>query len=649
MAQLEGLEVRRKQAEEALRESEAKFRLISEQSILGIAILQDGYVRYANQAVEEILEYTMDEMLLRWEPDEFAKAIHPDDRSFAMEQAQKKQRGERDVVVNYSYRIITKDGNPKWIDQYSKTVFYEGKYADLVTVIDVTERKRAEENLQESQKRFKAQYQGIPIPTYTWQKFGEDFVLVDVNNAGRALTQGGIDDYMGRTATQMYRENRPDILEDLWRCFTDKVVIKREMSYRFQTTGEEKRLAATYAFVPPDLIMVHTEDITDRSRLEEQLLWSQRMESIGRLAGGVAHDFNNLLTSIAGYAELGMNRVDPDDRLYRDLQEILRATDRASQLTRQLLAFSRREITEPKVINLNEVLLDTNKMFLRLIGEDIELVIVPAEGLGCVKVDPGQIEQVLVNLLVNARDAMANGGKLTIETASVTLDADYSARHVGVSPGEYIMLAVSDTGVGMAEEIKAHLFEPFFTTKEVGKGTGLGLATCYGIVKQSGGNIWVYSEPGVGTTFKIYLPRVEEDGEHLPKLDASKELPRGRETVLLVEDEPSVRRVTALMLREQGYTVFEAATGAEAIQVAMDHKGKEIHLLLTDVVMPQMSGRELADRLRGDRPDMKVLFFSGYTDNVIVHHGLLDSGITFLQKPFLPATLANKVRDLLGR
>ncbi|NIO07226.1 MAG: response regulator, partial [Deltaproteobacteria bacterium] len=390
-------------------------------------------------------------------------------------------------------------------------------------------------------------------------------------------------------------------------------------------------------------------DITEHKRLEAELLWSQKMETVGRLAGGVAHDFNNLLSIIQGNAELALMEPYLGDRIKNDLQEILKASSRAAKLTQQLLVFSRRQLIEPRVINLNEVLQNADIMLRRLIGEDIELVTIPAEDLGQIKVDPGQLEQVIVNLAVNARDAMPEGGKLTLKTANVTFDEGYTRHHSGVNPGEYAMLSVSDTGVGMTEEVKAHLFEPFFTTKDMGKGTGLGLATCYSIVKQSGGNLWAYSEPGKGTTFKIYLPRVEEDGEALPKRDAKGYLPRGTETVLLVEDESSVRDVTTRTLREQGYTVLEAANGDEALEVASKHGVERIHLLLTDVVMPQMGGKALARRLKAQHPDMRVVFFSGYPGEAIAHHGVLDSGVVFLQKPFSPAVLARKVREVLDR
>lgn len=389
------------------------------------------------------------------------------------------------------------------------------------------------------------------------------------------------------------------------------------------------------------------EDVTERKRLEAQLLWSQKMETVGRLAGGVAHDFNNLLMAIQGHAELALMQMHAGEAAYEDLQEVIKESKRAAGLVRQLLAFSRRQVLSPKVISLNDILLDMDKMLRRLIGEDIELVTLPADDLKPVSVDPGQIELVIVNLVVNARDAMPQGGKLTLETANLTVDTKRARRHTRVSPGDYVVLTISDTGVGMTPEVKAHIFEPFFTTKEQGKGTGLGLATCYGIVKQSGGFISASSEPGQGTRFEIYFPVVKEEIESRSLRDDSGYLPRGKETVLLVEDEPSVRRVAARVLRDQGYNVYEASNGHEALAVAEELDGEGIHLLLTDVVMPQMSGKALVDRMRTERADLKVLFMSGYANDMIGPHGILDSGTAFLQKPFSPGILARKVREVL--
>jgi PAS domain S-box-containing protein len=388
-------------------------------------------------------------------------------------------------------------------------------------------------------------------------------------------------------------------------------------------------------------------DISDRKYLEAQLMQSQRLESVGRLAGGVAHDFNNLLTAIMGNTDLAHDSLPARHPAHADLDEIMKSSERAAELTRQLLAFARRQIIEPHVLDLNQLILDMDKLLQRLIGAHVELIVRTDPNLWRIRADRGQIEQIVVNLAVNARDAMPNGGKLTIETCNVQLDHDYAHRHISVSPGRYIMLAISDTGTGMDEETQAQIFEPFFTTKAPGRGTGLGLATCYGIVKQHGGNIWPYSEPGHGSTFKIYLPQVEAPVEHFPLSAVADDLPRGTETVLLAEDEPSVRMLASRVLRAQGYTVVEAENGDAALQLARAWVGTPFDLLLTDVVMPRMSGKTLAGFIQTLFPTSAVLFISGYTDNAIVHHGQLDPGIVFLQKPFSPAALTHKVREVL--
>jgi len=393
-------------------------------------------------------------------------------------------------------------------------------------------------------------------------------------------------------------------------------------------------------------IMAIVVDLTAHKQLETQLIQAQKMEAVGRLAGGVAHDFNNLLTAMMSYGDLLLHSLPQDDPLRQHTEQIMKAADRASVLTRQLLAFSRKQILEPRVINLNEVVVDVEKMLLRLIGEDIDLVTVLDRDLGPVKSDPGHIEQVILNLAINARDAMPQGGKLTIETANVYLDEAYARSHVGVRPGPYEMLAISDNGTGMDPETQAHIFEPFFTTKESGKGTGLGLATVYGIVKASGGHIWVYSEPGHGTTFKIYFPRAEEGVEATRAEETPPESLQGSETVLVVEDEDVLRSMICRGLRTYGYTVLEAPQGAEALKTCEQHQGL-IHLALIDVVMPQMSGRTLAERLAPLAPEMKVLYMSGYTQDTIMHHGILDREVFFIEKPFNPVTLAGKVRRVL--
>jgi signal transduction histidine kinase len=387
----------------------------------------------------------------------------------------------------------------------------------------------------------------------------------------------------------------------------------------------------------------------EKAALLEQLRQSQKMEAIGRLAGGVAHDFNNLLTIIKGNSELSLMDLKEDDPVRENLKGVLRASGRATDLIRQLLAFSRRQILEMKVLDLNSLLMDLDKMLHRLIGEDIELVTLPCKDLGRIKADAGQIEQVILNLAVNSRDAMPSGGRLTIETANVELDEEYARRHVAVIPGRYVMLSVSDTGAGMTPEVRDRVFEPFFTTKETSKGTGLGLSTVYGIVKQSGGNIWVYSEPGKGATFKIYLPRVDEPlGEMVREKAEEGGIPRGSETVLIVEDDDDVREVAVQILKTQGYRVLETSNGSDAFRCGEQEAGP-IHLMVTDVVMPGMNGPELAKRLIPLRPEMKVLYISGYTDNAIVHHGVLEKGVNYIQKPFTVEGLARKVRDVLDQ
>jgi PAS domain S-box-containing protein len=389
------------------------------------------------------------------------------------------------------------------------------------------------------------------------------------------------------------------------------------------------------------------EDVTERRALEQQLRQAQKMEAVGRLAGGIAHDFNNLLMVISGYSEFLLGQIGDDPAMRGHAQEIANAAARATSLTRQLLAFSRKQMLDPKIVDLNSVVAENVKMLTRVIGEDIDLVMVPGPDIGAVKADPGQIEQVIMNLAVNARDAMPHGGKLTIETANVSLDANYARFHAPVKPGDYVMLAISDTGMGMDADTQAHIFEPFYTTKGL-KGTGLGLSTVYGIIKQSEGYIWLYSEVGKGTSFKIYLPRFSATGEvpaTQPAL-AQEPISPGHETILLVEDEENLRRLARQALENQGYRVIDAPDGATAIQISQAHKGP-IHLMLTDVIMPGMNGRELADKVAPTRPDMRVLYMSGYTENHIGHNGTLDEGITLLQKPFTLPALKAKVREML--
>jgi len=409
--------------------------------------------------------------------------------------------------------------------------------------------------------------------------------------------------------------------------------------------GDTRWLLWSQSKGPGELLIGVGYDITERKRLEDQFRQAQKMEAVGRLAGGVAHDFNNILTAILGTSALLLDDMGPSSPLRADILEIQAASERAAALTRQLLAFSRKQILQPRVLNLNDIVSGVEAMLRRLLGEDVTLVTELAPDLGAVTVDPGQVEQVIVNLAVNARDAMPEGGTLSITTGNAELDEAHAHMRPVVTPGPYVMLAVSDTGTGIAPEAKPHLFEPFFTTKSVGRGTGLGLATVYGIVKQSGGYIWVYSEPGRGATFKIYLPLVHEAPETLGTVAEAP--PRGgSEVVLLAEDDGSVRALAVNVLQKHGYTVLEARNGQEAVSLAQAHEGP-IHLILTDVVMPELAGRPMAERLVSLRPGTKVLYISGYTDDAIARHGLLEDGVQYLEKPFTPNALLRKVRQVL--
>jgi two-component system cell cycle sensor histidine kinase/response regulator CckA len=400
-------------------------------------------------------------------------------------------------------------------------------------------------------------------------------------------------------------------------------------------------------------------DISGREKLEAQFIEAQKTEVIGQLACGVAHDFNNILGVIMGYSDMIASELGPDSPLRKHTGEIRHATERAAGLTRQLLIFSRKQTVQPVVLDLNDAVKDLNKMLRRLIDENIEMTIVPGKQIGRVKADPGYVGQVLMNLVVNARDAMPSGGKITIATNNVTLDENAARTHTGAIPGlpaeasakagDYVMLSVSDTGIGMTDEVKAHLFEAFFTTKPKGKGTGLGLATCQTIVQQSGGHIGVYSEVGKGTTFKIYFPRVEQPMDKSTKPGETSPLPRGTETLLFVEDEPAVRHLATRVLEAQGYNVLRANNGQDALHVAREHKGSPIRLVVTDVVMPLMGGKVMAEWLKTTYPDLKILFTSGYTDDAIAQHGVFDAGVEFLPKPYTPASLSCKVREMLDK
>ncbi len=544
-------------------------------------------------------------------------------------------------------RHRTKDGRVIDVEVTCTDLTYGGRPALLMLAADVTERRRADDALRRSEERFRELAEAVH----------EVFCVMDARThrllyANQAYERvfGPLREPADAVPVPWTEHVHPD---DRARVLHAVTTAREPATEEFRIVGPDRPPQWIRAHVSPVRdpagrvvrVIAIMEDITELRRAEEQAYLAQKMEAIGLLAGGVAHDLNNILTAITGEAELLREDLPVGDARREAVQEILKSVGRAAALTRQLLAFSRRQVLDPRVLDLNALVANLDKMLRRVIGEDVSLETVPGAAPGTVRADPGQLEQVVMNLVVNARDAMPDGGKLTIETAAVELDEAYAAAHRPVQPGSYVMLAVSDTGCGMTEEVRSRIFEPFFTTKEQGRGTGLGLATVYGIVKQSGGYIWVYSEPGRGSTFKVYLPRVTDPVDAPPVRSPIRPAPTGSETVLVAEDDDAVRAMARRALERYGYRVLEARNGTEALALCLDGKG--VDLLVTDVVMPAMGGAESAHAVRVLRPGMKILYVSGYADRAAAWIHDFPPGCAFLQKPFSPETLARKVREVL--
>jgi two-component system, cell cycle sensor histidine kinase and response regulator CckA len=635
----------RRKVDEALRASEKRFTTAFQASPnpLTITTLKEGRFLAVNEQFLAISGYTREEVIGHtvFELNLWDK-VQDRDRAIQM----LKKQG---VVRNFEGNMRTKSGELRFMIIALEAIELEGQECLLMASNDITERKRAEAELQRSSREISDLYHNAPCGYHALNKDG---TFIRINKTELDWLGYSSDEVIGKMniADLIATESRVDFQE----CFTrlkqhgTLTDLEIEMMRKDGTTIPVLLSATAILDDEGNLQMVNSTlfDITERKRLEDQFRQSQKMEAVGRLAGGIAHDFNNLLTAILGYSQLALLHLKPHEVMHEQIEEIRKAAERAALLTSQLLAFSRRQILQPKVLNLNDAIEEMDNMLRRLIGEDIELLTQLDTALGRVKADPGQIAQVILNLSVNARDAMPLGGKLMIETANVDLDEEYAHSHLSVPSGPFVMLAVSDTGHGIAEEHKMQIFEPFFTTKEQGKGTGLGLSTIYGIIKQSGGSILVSSDVGQGTRFQIYLPRIEAKQE-AGVTGVSKEIDHGKETILLVEDEEIVRKLAVTILKRSGYTVLEANGGGEALLRCERYAG-EIHLLVTDILMPQMSGRELAERLTPLRPEMKVLYMSGYTDDEFIHRGILELDTAFMQKPFTPDYLLQRVCEVLN-
>ena len=627
----------RTQAADALNTTEERYRVLFESMPLPVWVfdVETHRVLAVNAAAVGHYGYSREEFLaLRIED------LRPAEGIAGLQEYARMSSQEGGIQSSERWRHRKKDGSLILVEITWHSVTWNGRPARIVAASDITERRRAEEALAERE----ALYRKVIEASFDGIELTEEGVVREANRGFAEMFGYRVDEMIGRPLLDFVAEESADAVRQRVSQGiegTYELVGKRKDGTRIllEATAKNHNIGTRRGR------LTALRDITEKRQLEEQVRQAQKMEAVGRLAGGVAHDFNNLLTVITSCAELVLMDTAEGDPRRENVEEIRKASQAAAGLTGQLLAFSRQQVIEPKLVTIEEVVAMADKMLQRLIGEDVELVAVLNEDPVTVKIDPGQLEQVIMNLAVNARDAMPDGGKLTLETSAVELDEADARTHWPATAGRFALLAVSDTGVGMTEQTRARIFEPFFTTKEIGKGTGLGLATVYGIVKQSGGFIWVYSEPGQGTTFKIYLPRVNEAPTASQKAPTATSL-HGTETILLTEDSPALRAAARQILERYGYTVLEVPSSKEALTLAHSRPGP-IHLLLTDVVMPGMSGRELAERFTAKRPEVKVLYMSGYTDDAVVRHGVLRPGTAYLQKPFTPETLGHKVREAL--
>jgi PAS domain S-box-containing protein len=632
-----------------LQTSEIHYRRLFESAHDGILIL-DAITRKitdVNPFMMNLLGYEREEFLNKelWE----IGLLNDEEASIA---AFRKLQ-EKDHIRYDDLPLKTKDGQRREVE-FVSNVYREGdRQVIQCNIRDNSERKKAEDAMRQAETSFRVLVESAPGIVYlheAYPPYSNIYVSPNIKIYGYSPAEW---------------RAKPDMLSSIvHKEDCERVIHEFECAARegFETDLEYRIIArdgSIHWWHDKGRFVLDEDgkrtgwqgiilDITTTKELEKQLRQAQKLESVGLLTGGIAHDFNNMLGVIIGYSDLAFRHLKEEDLLFGYIDQIKKASLRSAELTHQLLAFSRQQVLQPIVLNLNEVIADTIKMLQRLISEDIQVTANLNPKVGRVNVDPGQFSQIIMNLAINARDSMPQGGKLTIETANIFLDSGYARQHISVLPGAYVMLAISDNGSGMSDETKQHLFEPFFTTKKIGQGTGLGLATVYGIVKQSGGSIEVYSEERVGTTFKIYLPRVAEAPNVTTVSDTSPEMPKGRETILLVEDEDLVRNLSNEILKTCGYTVIEARNGLEALEIC-EQIDCQFDLLMTDVIMPNMGGRELSEKLSKSLPNLRILFTSGYTDDTVVRHVVIETNTNFIQKPFTPESLANKIRQILDR